>query len=244
MRYFQMFGKIGICCVFLLMIATCCNAADEDLANQYAPVWYFEGQECCYPVEVSYGIDNSQLYQFTSDESTLIQASSTTENLASYTTDDYYLDNTQGTVDDKAIIQDYMSKKDALGYTVYTRVVHQGNDIILQYWVYYAFNDGPLNVHEGDWELVQVVLTNNEPASVMFSQHLSGQQTTWDQAEHDGDHVKVYVARGTHANYLRSYSGVLGVANDVVGDNGEILEPGEYTIVLLENQSWLSYGGR
>ncbi|MCK4827265.1 hypothetical protein KA005_66660, partial [bacterium] len=59
-----------------------------------------------------------------------------------------------------------------------------------------------------------------------------------------GDNIKVYVARGSHANYLRSFSGKLGVAGDNVGDNGKILKPGEYTLKNLENQLWLDYRGR
>jgi hypothetical protein len=61
--------------------------------------------------------------------------------------------------------------------------------------------------------------------------------------ETDGDNIKVYVSRGSHANYLRSYSGKLGIASDIVGDNGKILEPADYTLEKLDSQTWLNFEG-
>jgi hypothetical protein len=78
----------------------------------------------------------------------------------------------------------------------------------------------------------------------MYSQHYVGQKATWSQVERDDFHIKVYVSRGSHANYLRSYSGVLGVANDIVGDNGKILTLEDYNLIKLESQPWLDFGGR
>jgi hypothetical protein len=91
--------------------------------------------------------------------------------------------------------------------------------------------------------MVQVVLSNGKPSEVMFSQHHGGQKATWDQVETEGNHIKVYVSRGSHANYLRSYSGVVGIANDIVGGNGKILRPDDYNILMLESQPWLDFAG-
>ena len=110
-----------------------------------------------------------------------------------------------------------------LGYKVYAHVDTTSN--IIQYWFFYAFNGGDLNRHEGDWEMIQVVLSGEQPTQVMFSQHYAGQTATWNQVEKEGDHVKVYVARGSHANYIKPYSGKIGLASDTVGDNGKILQP-------------------
>ncbi len=226
--------------------------SDENIAEQYAPILYFEQGEMCYPVDVSYHIDNSYLYQFMGDTPILIDESPTAEELSYYSPvqsqyqniEYFYLDNQHGTVDDDGVITDYQSKMDAHGYTVYSRVYPGGGTTVIQYWMFYAFNKGELNQHEGDWEMVQVVLSGGTPTDVMYSQHHSGQRATWDQVERDGDHVKVYVARGSHANYLRSYSGKFGVASDIVGANGKILESGDYTLELLESQDWLSFAGR
>jgi len=100
----------------------------------------------------------------------------------------------------------------------YGRVVREkdqdGNDWkILQYHFFYAFNDWRLaangiNHHEGDWEMVAVYLKNDEPYSVLFSQHGAGNIELWanvrkavDQKGEETTHPVVYVALGSHANY-------------------------------------------
>ena len=218
---------------------TVANAADADLAQQYAPILYFEQNEKCYPVDVSYALDNSYLYKV--GDTTPISMSPTPYLIKNYTTKDYYLDNQRGTVTDNGITTDYQNKMAALGYTVYAHVDNTNN--VIQYWFFYAFNGGDLNNHEGDWEMVQVQLSNGQPAEVMYSQHYAGQGAKWNQVEKDGTHFKVYVARGSHANYLRSYSGMIGIASDHVGNNGKVLTSNDYTLTLLESQEWLSFGG-
>lgn len=216
------------------------SAADADLAQQYAPILYFEQNEKCYPVDISYALDNSDLYQV-GNNPVLISTSPNASFIAAYVTPDYYLDNRIGTVKDDSIIADYQSKMGVLGYTVYAHV--DNTNSVIQYWFFYAFNDGDLNKHEGDWEMVQILLTNEQPTEVMYSQHHSGQRAMWNQVEREGDHFKVYVARGSHASYLRSYSGMIGIASDHVGNNGKVLKPAEYTLELLESQAWLNFGG-
>jgi|GEM_PF-367786 len=246
MKYKILF--ITICFVFSLFLGsftTTVDAADIDIAQQYAPILYFEKDETCFPVDVSYHIDNSYLFQVGITEP--ISYSPSGSVLSSYSADEYqycYLDNQKGTVNDNGIINDYQSQENTLGYTVYYRVYTESGTTIVQYWMFYAFNKGELNQHEGDWEMVQVVIPSGDSKWVAYSQHNGGQKATWGQVERDGDHIKVYVARGSHANYLRSYSGKLGVANDIVGSNGKILKPGEYTLESLEEQGWLDFRGR
>jgi len=221
------------------------SAADEDTLEQYAPILYFEGSETCFPVNVSYHIDNSYLYQFTENATILLDETPTSEKLYNYSDNEYvYLDNQYGSPDDDGIINDYQSKMSSLGYTIYSRVYSSGEMKIVQYWMFYAFNKGELNQHEGDWEMVQVVISDGAPTKVMYSQHHGGQQATWEQAEKEGDHIKVYVARGSHANYLRSYSGKFGIASDYVGNDGKVIQPTDYTVVPLDSQGWLSFAGR
>jgi hypothetical protein len=202
-----------------------CSAADENIMAEYAPIFYFEGEETCYPVTTQYHLDNS-------------------ENKINDDLGITYYDNLIGTVNDNNILKDYQSKQSTLGYTVYYRIDESSGKTVVQYWMFYAFNNGDLNQHEGDWELVQIVINNNEAESVMYSQHHSGQQASWSQVEKTNNNFHVYVARGSHANYLRSYSGVLGVASDHVGSNGKILRPTNYQLVSLNDQEWLGFVGR
>ncbi len=237
--------KIFIIGILVALLAgsmgTFATAADTDLAQQYAPILYFEQNEKCYPVDVSYALDNSELYQI--GNPTPILTDLNASNIAGYTSAGYYLDNQKGTVDDNGIIDDYQSKMNALGYMVYAHVDSSGSSTIIQYWFYYAFNPGDMNRHEGDWEMIQVVISNGQPTEAMFSQHYSGQRAMWNQVDHEGDNIKDYVARGSHANYFRSYSGKFGLASDSVGSNGKILRPADYKIELLDTQGWLQFAG-
>jgi hypothetical protein len=85
----------------------------------------------------------------------------------------------------------------------------------LQYHYFYAFNDWRLaangiNHHEGDWETVAVYLKNDEPYSLLLSQHGTGAIEMWqsvrrvkDQDGQETTHPLVYAALGSHANYSR-----------------------------------------
>ena len=95
---------------------------------------------------------------------------------------------------------------------VYGRVVRDGERIVLQYWLFYYDNvyrypflpSGAIwQSHEGDWEVVTVVLGRpNQPVSVGYSQHCSGETRAWADIERRGRHAVVYVAHGSHANYF------------------------------------------
>ncbi len=221
------------------------STEDEALASRFAPVLYFEQGETCYPVDVAYYVQHSQLYRSTDTGPVLVNASPSPESLGSYnnSAQKYFLDNQLGTVSDDGIVQAYEANRAFLGYTVYARVDTLPQGTVIQYWFFYVFNPGELNRHEADWEMAQVVVQSGVPSQVMYSQHNQGQRAPWSLVEHEGDHMKVYIARGSHASYLRSFSGKLGVASDSVGANGLVLQPDGYTLTVLENQSWLSYAG-
>jgi hypothetical protein len=102
---------------------------------------------------------------------------------------------------------------DEPGVTVYGRVARDGANIVLQYWLFYYDNLYrypflPLGLiwqsHEGDWEVVNVVLTNTKrPLEVGLSQHCSGETRAWAETELRDGHPAVYVALGSHANYFQ-----------------------------------------
>jgi hypothetical protein len=101
---------------------------------------------------------------------------------------------------------------DEPGATVYGRVARDGNRIVLQYWLFYYDNLYrypflPLGTiwqsHEGDWEVVNVVLSNaKRPLSVGLSAHCSGETRPWAETERRDGQPTVYVALGSHANYF------------------------------------------
>jgi len=235
-----------VLCVFLLFNLSC-SAQD---ANDYAPIFYFESEETCYPIDVEFQLTYSYLYDI--DNTIPISTDPSIIDLSSYSSDAYqyyYLDNQQGSSKsyDK-IISDSKNWESINGNIVYYRSYYDSasGDSVIQYWMYYAFNSGELNKHEGDWEIVQVVFDGGEPSWVAYSQHHSGQQASWNQVEKEGNHIKVYVARGSHANYLRSFSGKLGISSDNVGANGKVLKNSDYILKNLDDsdQSWVNFRGR
>lgn len=242
---------ISVLCLILLLtssfvlINSYSVSADESTSEKYAPFLYFEAEEQCYPIDAKFHIDNSYLYSFDGETSTLLDDSPTSTEISSVTDEFFYLDNIHGSSrDSESIISSYQQQKNLYDSVVYYRQTSEGNKIVIQYWFFYAYNKGELNVHEGDWEMIQIILESNTPIKAMYSQHHSGQQTLWENVELTGNHPHVYVARGSHANYLRSFSGKLGVASDIVGNNGLVLTSSEYTLVELTDQEWLSFAGR
>jgi hypothetical protein len=95
---------------------------------------------------------------------------------------------------------------------VYGRVARVPDAIVLQYWFFYyddvySYTYPPSDfiwqAHEGDWEVVNVVLSENEePQFVGYSQHCLGQTRAWTSTPLLGMHPIVHVADGSHANYF------------------------------------------
>ena len=101
-------------------------------------------------------------------------------------------------------------------YKYHGRVVRQDGWVVLQYWMFYPFNDWRsgffgANDHEADWETVFVYLSESEvgemnPEWVAYAAHdYSGDnlRRRWDDPEVEkvGEHPVVYVGAGSHASY-------------------------------------------
>jgi hypothetical protein len=101
-------------------------------------------------------------------------------------------------------------------YRYHGRVVRQDGWIVLQYWLFYPFNDWRsgffgANDHEADWEKVFVYLSESEEGEVKpewlgYAAHnYTGDnlRRRWDDPEVDkvGEHPVIYVGAGSHASY-------------------------------------------
>jgi hypothetical protein len=90
----------------------------------------------------------------------------------------------------------------------YHRVERGGGLFWHQYWLWYLYNPwsiGGVGQHEGDWEFVQLGCTDQageHPVLVTYSQHQSGAKREFWMVSQSGGRPLVYVARGSHANYL------------------------------------------
>lgn len=150
-----------------------------------------------------------------------------------------------------ALAQDQLTH---LGYRTTVYWHYDERHATLQYWFFYAFNDF-VNRHEGDWEQITLLLgpsPHYEPLEVGYSSHRSGEAKLWKQIPlgdgRSGDHLLVYVARGSHANYFdprphrvfRHCPKLVPHCLERNGGDGEELDPGMYELVRI---NWRPYVG-
>jgi hypothetical protein len=146
---------------------------------------------------------------------------------------------------------------------VATDPAHPGQ-IALQYWLFYVFNDWN-NLHEGDWEMIQLDFTAakasealaKHPTSVGYSQHEGAEKANWGSDKLqlvDGTHPVVYPAAGSHANFFDEglflgSSAEQGVGCDNTNGPHDDLRPAVATIPSDPAQArarfpWIDFQGR
>jgi hypothetical protein len=89
---------------------------------------------------------------------------------------------------------------------IYAHVTRRVRRIAIDYWWFERYNDLLLDQHEGDWEGVTVIV--DAAARHVVSTHFAAHAGIWRYADavsrlDRGRHVRVYVARGSHAAYPR-----------------------------------------
>jgi hypothetical protein len=147
----------------------------------------------------------------------------------------------------------------------YAHVAREPNHdgFALQFWFYWYFNQFN-DLHEGDWEGMQVTFESNttagaleeEPSEIIVFQHAGGERADWEEGkvQKEGTHPVVYPAAGSHATF---YDSAVYVEN---GQNGsgvgcdntsEPLRELKLRPVLIPETApeagafeWLSYRGR
>lgn len=102
-------------------------------------------------------------------------------------------------------------------YRYHGRALRQDGWLVLQYWLFYPFNDWRsgffgANDHEADWEKVFVFLSESgdsevHPEWVAYASHnYTGDnlRRRWDDPELEkvGEHPVLFVAAGSHASYF------------------------------------------
>jgi len=85
--------------------------------------------------------------------------------------------------------------------------------IAVQYWFFWYFNQFN-DLHEGDWEGMQVVFDSSDPSRALkegpseigLFQHGGGEKAEWSdgKVEKEGTHPLVYPAAGSHATFYES----------------------------------------
>lgn len=120
----------------------------------------------------------------------------------------------------------------------------------LQYWLFYYYNDFKIlgnllsgGKHEGDWELVQIELDDDErPVRAVFTQHREAEVQPWERVVKHGARPLVYVARGSHANYFGAGTHWTGHWVDRADGKGPRIDPA-LEIVETDTPRWLHWPG-
>jgi len=213
-----------------------------EMAETYSPVLRFSSGERTFPSPVEYFLERSSLVDLGGTVILERPTAADLENAGAFLFLDFEAEDVVGV---------YESDRSSIAPTVYARVAEAGGGIILQYWLFYVFNQGELNSHEGDWEMVQVTLSpdGSRAENVMLSQHRSGSLVLWSELTDviDRTHPAIMVSLGSHANYGPGAEQL--VYGDRVDGPGEVWGPGDYTLVPIgtglegDEPAWLRYEG-
>jgi hypothetical protein len=193
-------------------------ASNVRLLEKFQPVTRFDSAESFRPTSVETFIADSNLERYNPATGTWVVVSTSPDAATLPTSGAGWRLNERYCVPYASIgglscYLAYWSAHDA-AQVVYGRVARLDTRIVLQYWYFYYDNlysythtpsDFIWQSHEGDWELVNVVLrsADDSPLYVGYSQHCLGQRRTWSKVPRlHGTHPVVYVAAGSHANYL------------------------------------------
>jgi hypothetical protein len=119
----------------------------------------------------------------------------------------------------------------------------------LQYWLFYFYNDYHLafdiGLHEGDWEMIQLLLDGEVPECAVYAQHTYAEVRSWDRVERlDGspDTPLVYPGRGSHASYFNAGSYSTEVWFDIADGKRD---PKRLDLTVIDDSTeWLRWPGR
>ena len=209
---------LAVALAWILPLASVNASAADRLLHKYQPVTYFAPGEAFGPTTVETFVDDSTLERFVPAIGTWvpIDPDPTVDTLptsgAGWRLDQSACAPTAGSAGAACYAAAWNAHH--AQSTVYARVARIENRIVLQYWFFYYDDFYPYlpsapdfiwQGHEGDWEVVNVVLSreDEEPLFVGYSQHCLGQTRAWDATPRwRGHHPVVFVALGSHANYF------------------------------------------
>ena len=247
---------------------------DQQIAERFAPVLFFEQEEAFFPVPVERMIELSTLHYTVGGQAHElapglgIRREYGLADLISHNGQDSYLD----------LEDDYRAVPgDRVVYARVAEIDGADNGVLVQYWFFYLYNETGDRIwsHEGDWEGVQMwfagldrdaLLTATVPTQIGYAAHESGWALTPDAescAEINAPiSPKVYVARNRHASYPGSGSGgnldksfdggdqfqgngaVWTLPGREVPDAEGDTEEYEIRIMPSAHQSWLTWQGK
>jgi hypothetical protein len=187
--------------------------SDLELLRRHAPRLSFDSMEALRPTRVDAYLDGSVVWD--REEHVAAASGSTIDRERGQR--DWMLnplpdlggdEEARGELRSDALLARYEAQQDPSAQgTCYGRVTRSGGGIFLQYWFFYVDNPCVLapGRHDGDWEFVQVRLTEQEhrPTHITVAQHGAPETR---RLSPDTQGPEVFVASSSHASYLRSGS--------------------------------------
>ena len=129
----------------------------------------------------------------------------------------------------------------------YGHAVEQNGRLWLQYWLWYFYNDYSLalgsGLHEGDWEMVQFRMHDDEPDLAVYAQHTHAEKRPWHEVKKADGHPLVFVARGSHASYFEAGFHTTEAWYDLADGKRKSPEPA-LEILDGDGPGWASWPGR
>lgn len=208
--------------VALALSAPAGAASSARLLAKYQPVTRFDPLERFRPTTVESFVEDADLELLTSSNVwTLVNPAPQADALPGPGTGIWRLNHDGCTpAAGLAAVSCYVAAGGDGGNVVYGRVIRARDRVVLQYWYFYDDNfysyayppsEFIWQAHEGDWEVVNVVLAVEEeeeeeelePRYVGLSQHCLGERRRWSKTPRwRRSHPVVHVAIGSHANYF------------------------------------------
>lgn len=239
---------------------------DQELAEEFAPSFRLHPDDAYVPMSVALALAHAECYPSAGGQpqscSTELLGQSWLNSANSYIDFQGYpgdrLDAANGSE------QYYRNHiKANVAPLVYARVWRGSGRIVIQYWLYYYYNSwgwqGGLGLgaglHEGDWEMAQVVLDSEaQPLYAVYAQHLNlpltgfkgASKKEWNDLARDtadGDHPIVYTALGSHASYFGPYR-YLHDLDQTASEATELLRPAVYLLQPSGADPWVNYAGQ
>jgi len=206
----------------------------QEIAEKYKPYMYFykqgNNEEKFRPTIVKDMLDNSGFWKYEKGippqvppERTKLKDPPLSEDYISgfqnTAFEYYYLDLLN---DEGGDLKSGMMGLESSPNTVYAHITideYEGKKyIVAQYWFHYLYNYFPFDNHEGEWEMIEVLIDldkfqqngiNTIPEIAAYSRHDGGERRYWRDIETLVDfetfketHPVVYAARGSHAAYF------------------------------------------
>ncbi len=166
---------------------------------KYAPIFYLHPDEMYFPISIETFFRHSRLIKvdgcFPFEERKVI-----TENIQ-------FSDLKQWRFIE---LKQFYTRHDTIGippdpvlyYHVDTNRVK--NRRVVQFWLFFPYNSSLVNVHEGDWEHVDIIyepMDAEVPSKLITSFHDYYFVYNWDELTFEDEHPVIYVEKGSHALY-------------------------------------------